>query len=171
MSTFAGRYIKEPSDLSTVASESKQIKAFCDGQQVSALAFAGLTGPQLAIAMAVANPLIAAAESEIESYAAKRGYGIPLSPVDASVIDLIAQWVWIGALQRGGTLTIVDAQKQRDAMRAGSLADIADGKLILTAIVPSNAPAPDANVYRISDAPSRSQGTVERTSRTTLRGF
>lgn len=171
MTTFAGRYIREPGDLSTVASEAKIIKAFCDGRQVTALKFADLSVEDRAIVVGVANPLIADGERVLESYAGRRGYGIPLSPVDDDVIALIAQWVWIGAMQRGGSLTIVDANKERQAMRDGALSDIADGKLILTADVPGATTAPDANVYRITDAARRSGGTVERTSRHSLRGW
>lgn len=166
MSTFAGRYIKEPSDLLVVATETSQILGFCDGEQVLAKTFAALTDDERAIIVAVAYELIKGAEDTLDSYANRRGYAIPLTAIDSSARDLLAQWIWIGVLQRGGTLSMADAEKQRQAMRDGVLEDIADGKLILTAAMNTATEAPGSHIRSISDATSRDKtGRGERTSR------
>lgn len=166
MSTFAGSYIKEPGDLLVVATEDQIILALCDGQQVTAKTFAELTVDELAIVVNVANALIAPAEATIDSYAKKRGYATPLYPVDSDVRELAAQLVWISALQRGGTLSIVDANKLRNDLRDGALSDIADGKLVLTAAMNTANAAPGSHIHSITDAASRdTTGRVERTSR------
>jgi len=167
MSTFAGSYIKEPGDLLVVATEDQIILALCDGQQVTAKKFDDLSPQELAIIVRVANELIPAAESTINSAARKRGYAIPLGPVvDADIIEIAAQLVWISALQRGGTLSIVDANKLRNDLRDGVLKDIADGDLVLTAIFDTATEAPGSLVHSITDAASRdTTGSVERVSR------
>lgn len=166
MSTFAGSYIKEPGDLLVVATEDQIILALCDGQQVTAKTFDALTSDALEIIVRVANELIPAAESMVNAAARKRGYAIPLNPIDADVLQIAAQLVWISALQRGGTLSIVDAQKLRDDLREGSLKDIADGDLVLTAALETATEAPGSRIHSITDAATRdTTGRVERTSR------
>lgn len=171
MSTFAGRYLKEPSDFSTVASEGKLIRAFGDGIQFRGQTFADLEPSELVIVQGVANPLIIAAERVLDSYAELGGYAIPLSPLDSDAVDLAVQWAWIAALQRGDTLSLVDANKQRQELRDGPLTDIATGKLLLTAASAVAVPAQSAMVYDISDAATRSGGQVDRMSRELLRRF
>ena len=169
MSTFSGRYIKEPSDLLVVATEAQIILALCDGRQVRAQTFADLSDEELSVIVAVANKLIEGAEATLESYAQRRGYALPLLPVNSDVMEVLAQWVWIGALQRGGTLSVVDANKQRQELRDGPLEDIATGNLILTAGMNTTADPPSSNVHSISDSVSRAtDGSVERVSRQSL---
>lgn len=173
MQTFAGSYVQEPGDLLVVATEAQLILALCDGLQVTAQTFDELSEDELAVIQRVGNSLIGPAEKTLESYAKRRGYAIPLSPVDADVMEIIANWFWIGALQRGGTLSSTDANKQREDIRDGVMTDIATGKLTLTAAMNTVAVAPESNVYSVTDAATRSTGPVkvERMSRALLSRF
>lgn len=178
MTTFAGAYIQEPSDLQVVCTEADMISV-CDdpGKQDARdyLDFASLTiGNPTAKAeiVAVMNSLIVPVEDTINSYARRQGYAIPLSPVDPLVKDLAARLLWIDARQRAKGLTSMAAEAERSGFIKGTLNDLATGKLKLTAARNASAPAPASNVYKISTAASRdTDGSVVRISRKRLEGF
>lgn len=169
--TFAGSYIQEPSDLRVVCDEATII-AVCDdagGAEASgAQTFADLTAPQLAAVVSVMNSLIPAAEQLLNSYARRRGYLIPLNPVDATVKDACAQLVWISMRKRAGRIGSEAAKNQQRKIENTTLEDIADGRLLLTAAKAAG-PAPGAHIYHMSGAASRDQdGRVPRLSRKSL---
>jgi hypothetical protein len=174
-STFAGQYIKEPSDLRVVCTEA-DIIAVCDdpgGEDArDILIFSGLSENQKAAIVAVMNSLIPAVEREIDGYAMKAGYAVPLSPLDADVTKIAARMLWIDMRQTNGRIDADTADKQRNAIRDGELTDISKGRLILTAAKNTSAPAPASHVYDFASAHQRdTDGTVPRMSRKTLGGL
>jgi hypothetical protein len=174
MSTFAGEYVKEPSDLRVVCNEAEIIAACDDPGAESArdvLTFAELSAEQKAAIVAVMDSLIEPVESEIHSRARVRGYAIPLSPVDALITKLAVRMLWIDMRQRNGRLTSEAAEKERETIRDGDLASIASGKILLTA-AHTGVVAPAAHIYKISSAHQRdTTGKTERISRASLGRF
>ncbi len=175
MSTFAGSYIQEPADLQSVCTEA-DIIACCDdtGAARDYTTFATLpTAPTnvRALIVGVANALIEPVESLIESYARRRGYALPLAPLDADVKDIAARLMWISLRQRGKSLTSVAAEQERKLIRDNQLTDIASGKLILTAALSAaTTPPPASYVDTVSSGNERSDGVV-RASRASMRRF
>lgn len=172
MPTFAGSYIKEPSDLQVVCNEATIIGS-CDDPGGEAARdierFADLSVAQKAQIVGVVDSLIRPAEAIVNSYARGRGYAIPLSPVDLLITDITARLVWISMRQRAGRLTGEQAEAERKAIREGQLRDIATGKAVLTAAVGTGAAAPSANVYAASSANQRDTTLVtERLTRASL---
>jgi Protein of unknown function (DUF1320) len=179
MTTFAGRYIKEPSDLQTVCTEA-DIIAVCDDKAGARdiLTFADLDSDVEADIALVMNSLIEPEEALVEGYARRRGYAVPLSPIDAEVKSIVARLVWISMRQRSHALTSSAAEADRKTIRDGSLNDIATGKLVLTALMDTIDTPADSVVYRISDGHSRDTGgavmgssTITRNSRKSLEGW
>ncbi len=178
MTTFAGSYIQEPANLQVVCTEA-DIIAVCDdpGKQnlrdyvdFATLLSGNPTGH--AEVVAVMNSLITPVEDTINSYARRRGYAIPLAPVDPVVKDLAARLLWVDMRQRAKGLTADAAEQQRKDLRNGPLSDISTGRLLLTAALSTSTPAPQALVYNISDAASRdTDATTPRLSRKSMEGW
>jgi hypothetical protein len=174
-STFAGNYLKEPSDMAVVCTEHGIILT-CDdpgGEDARDVDnWADLSVPQKAAIVAVMNSIIGPVEATINGYARRWGYAIPLYPLDTIVTELAARLAWISMRQRSGGLTSQAAEEEREVFRQGILEDLAMGKLILTAGDDSSSVAPQAHVYSFTDAASRdTTGMTPRMSRHTLRGF
>jgi hypothetical protein len=176
VTTFNGRYLKEPADIQ-VCAESDLITVgakIADVDPGTALTFAELfaaSAPNHAAVVAAINGKIPAVENEIESYATRRGYAIPLSPVDAVAKKLAARMLWIDLRQLGKSLTSTAAEEERDKIRRGDLESVANGKLPLTAAMTATA-APSSHVYRFTDAATRdTDGGVPRLSRKSMGGW
>lgn len=173
--TFNGSYIQEPADLQVVCTEA-DIISVCDdpgGEDMrNILTFAGLNAQQKPEVVAVMNSMIGPVESLINSYARKQGYAIPLAPIDALIKDLAARLLWIDMRQHAKSLTADAAEKQRADFRTGTLKDLGEGRLRLTAARDTSKPPQSATVYSLTDAASRDvERLVPRMSRKALEGF
>jgi len=175
MTTLAGNYIQEPSDLQSVCTEA-DIIACCDDTGVARdyRTFAELpTNPTdiKALIVGVANSLIVPVESLIDGYARRRKYATPLNPLDADVKDIAARLMWISLRQRGKSLTSIAAEQERKAIRDAQLSDIANGTILLTAALQATStPAPSSFVDTVSSGNERADGVV-RSSRESMRRF
>lgn len=163
MPTFAGSYIKEPQDVRVAAcTEADLIIAYGEGvvdvRSGAAKTFDALTNDQKTVIVGRINEVIATVEDELNSYARKRGYATPLSPVDAQIVKLAARMFWVDVQQGAKKINADAAETQRRHFRDGQLRDIASGTLLLTAAKNASAsvPPPSSHVYSITDATSRS---------------
>jgi hypothetical protein len=176
MTTFTGRYLQEPADLQ-VCVESDLIAVGAKAADVDpgqAETFAELqaaSAGNYAKVVEKINGDITAVESEIESYARRRGYAIPLAPVDGMVRKLAGRMLWVDLRQQGKALTASAAEQDRQTLRR-ELENIANGTLLLSAAKSTDKPAQSSHVYRINDAASRdTTGTVQRMSRKSMGGW
>jgi hypothetical protein len=169
--TFAGQYLQEPSDLSVVCTEAAII-AICDDaggtEATGAQTFADLTVDQEAAIVAVMNSMLLPQEELLESYARRRGYAIPLNPVDATAKNVVVELVWIPMRVRAGRITAEQATAEKQKIENTTLEDIAKGRILLTAAM-GPGPAPGAHIYRLSSAHQRDpDGRVFRLSRKSM---
>lgn len=139
MSALAGRYITDTDDFLAVTDEKSLIQAADDpkGPETALESFVELEAAApgsddeevLDAIIAVINSEIALTEPIIESFGGGR-YVIPYAPVDGTIKSLAVEWAWIGLQKRRGTLSVDEAERQRDSIR--SIGDrIADGRYAL----------------------------------------
>lgn len=185
MTTFAGHYIQEPADVSSAGFTEEDIITVCDdsggASAGAALTFADLGATVKGEIVAVMNSIITPAESLIEGYARRRGYAIPLSPLDADVKEIAAQLVAISLALRGKRMSLSAANAERDKIRNGFLTDISSGKIELTAaLADSSLETSTDNVHSFTSGADRAPevelsnpevASVPRASRYSLRNW
>lgn len=156
MPTFAGAYIREPSDFSTVATETTLIQV-ADDPSVPVVpsdssAWADLSVGEAAALVNTINPIVIRKEGIVNGFLRAGGYAVPadvvLNPV---ILDYAVRLVWNDLRYRKQQLT---DEEYGDANKGTliALGLIASGGVVLDAPPIEGASAPTGAVHAASSA-------------------